>query len=198
MTSGFKKALFGGTLAAAGLMGGTAQADFNLQNSYSSVFVYDGFYQYSYSNSFGYAPGGWFIGVNNGFGYAYSYGGNYGLVGYVGAADGFMLCDSFLNSTLNTDLNGVGNINWDFSSGSGFVLVYENGNLVFNSGDFGLSGNENLFFNKNSTYQVYADAQIAFNPDGGFNYLVVAAPVPGPGAVGLLGIAGLVAARRRR
>lgn len=99
-------------------------------------------------------------------------------------------------TAFTVDANGTLNVDWDFTGdifGFSGLTILENGSPVFAQG-FGSSGNVNLAVSSDALYEMYGTL---FNVDGApttyWN-----ATIPAPGAVALIGIAGLMTSRRRR
>ena len=206
------KTLFGGALLTAGI--GMAQAqEFTLPGNippYADTIVQA--YVYDFYAIGPYAAGGY--NINGGFGDSYSYSNAYGS----GSA-------SIDSNSLRADSNGFGNTDYlggAFAQAYGYVSVTQDGQLNMawdftGEGGFGPLGNITVIDWTNGGVVVFETDAFTAGSDSitlfaGINYgidvtatssqgtsaFASAVLVPAPGAMGLLGAAGLVAARRRR
>jgi hypothetical protein len=207
------KTLFGGALLTAGMSVAHAAPEFT-QPGNIPPYADDSQVAYVYDYyAFGLVPQGGYI-LNGGFGSSYSVSTAYG------SASGLLDTDALIaraDATGNTDAYGFAygrsygylsvtedailNLAWDFT-GEGFggplgeieIIDWSSGgNLVFETDAFTAgTASVNLLAGTNYGINVLANA------GSGSTAFASAILVPAPGAVGLLGAAGLVAARRRR
>ncbi|MEM7756453.1 MAG: PEP-CTERM sorting domain-containing protein [Planctomycetota bacterium] len=204
------KTLFGGALLTAGM--GVAQAqEFTLPgnvppyaNTITQAYVYD---YYTIGNVGGYT-------IDGGFGDSYSVSNAYGS-GSASINSNSLSADS--NGFGNTDFLGgafaqaygylsvtqdaVLNMAWDFTGEGGFgplgnitVIDWSAGGVVVFATDAFTAGSDSITLFAGTNYGIDVTATSA----QGTSAFASAVLVPAPGAMGLLGAAGLVAARRRR
>ncbi len=205
MTSNTKRSLFGGALLAAGVVTAAHGQNFAFQNSYSYVAAFDA---YDYSPfSYQYYAGAGFHSVSASVDNAgsdivasatqISNSSRSSAKNYLGGGINFY-------SYFTVDNNGLANISWDFSADEGAGGQWIDSFLAIND----LTTGGTVFItdlnNPIGSTQVNLDVQhqyylqgvtVAWNGAGTSNFNVT---IPAPGAAGLLGIAGLVAGRRRR
>ena len=207
------KTLFGGALMMAGMTAGAAAQEFTqpgnvppYADDFTAAYVYD-FY------ALGGAVGG--VQTNGGFPSSYGVGTAYGsadasitstsleasaeAVNNTDLAFGFAYGASY--GYLGVTVDGVLNLAWDFTAeGAGGPLgVIEivdwsaGGVLVFETDAF-TAGTDSVALSAGTTYGILVRA----NAGPGGSAFASAVLVPAPGVMGVLGAAGLVAARRRR
>lgn len=201
MTSHTKRSLFGGALLAAGLMA-PAQAQ-NLIIGYANAQTYAFDYFYGNGDLDSWVSSGPFTlsssSVNN---YASAYGKveannlhirtEASAGGFGGFAYGY---DRF--NYFNVDQDLTANVNWDFTGGFGRVNIYDltlNTNILSNGGS--ATGSTPLNLLQSHLYYIEGLSGASLGHGDNISYWEMS--VPAPGAAGLLGVAGLVAARRRR
>ena len=201
------KQLFGGALFAAGIVAAaaeTAQANtlplpFNPPTATNYAFAgytSGGFIQaYNYVSAIGGPTGA----VSYTMGSVYAYGNMtsrllYGIVtGSSTAYGGISRVAAYMNSAVNTDLH----LTWDNGGlGYGGVYVYQFGaGFVVNA--YGSTSGDQLFTLVAGT-QYFVLVNVFTDAGGSGPTWGMVEVVPAPGAIALLGIAGLVGKRRRR
>ena len=200
MTPNHKRALFGGTLMAAGLIAPAAQAQFNFSYSYARAYAREYGYFTNDSAVFG-GSGPFSIQADASSPYATAHGDvmcspssvgtHASITGNGGFAYGFDLV-----STFTVGQNTVASVDWDWSQSYGYLRIDDQtlGSTIFI--DFG-SGSGSTPLALDSTHTYFFTGYSAARGQGDHStYWEVT--VPAPGSAGLLGLAGLTAARRRR
>lgn len=201
MTSNTKRSLFGGALLSAGLTAGIANAqNFSFQNTLAE----SGAIEYATSTSdFDYFSGAGPFSIASsaygnsdgfvGYGYGRIYGSSTAIDAFGQASNGGGYGYAVF-SYFQVDQNVNAQVSWDFSGFDGTLTIYDvTGGFatIFNDGG-NITGLTSLPLVAGNQYALQGYA-LAF--DGTSNWHVA---IPTPGAAGLLGIAGLVAGRRRR
>ncbi|MBZ0266966.1 hypothetical protein K8I85_02320 [bacterium] len=205
-----RKCLFGGTILAAGLMtqAANAQAQFVIGNYYAAgTQTWDGA---GYTSNSGSGPFG-FSGFD-GYGYSqasvaagssfmFAYAGNSYGTGYW--AQGFVHSIEF-----TVTQNGTATASWDFSADSyAYPGFYTSGiwvrNLDLGTDVFVNPWDGGVNFAQSGTVQIPLQAGVNYEVelfalawDRGSSFAELS--IPAPGSAALLGLAGLVAVRRRR
>jgi hypothetical protein len=206
VTSKAKRSLFGGALLAAGIAAPTAHAqNFAFQDSYSYVAAFDASDYSPFSYDYFFGPGFHSVSASvDGAGSDITASINQISNSSRSSAKSYLGGGINFYSYFTVDNNTLANINWDFSADEGPGGQWIDSYLAIND----LSTGGQVFFtdlnNPIGSTQVKLETQhqyflqgvtVAWNGAGTSSFNV---SIPAPGAAGLLGVAGLVAARRRR
>lgn len=195
--------LFGGTLLAAGVVNGVANAQ---------QIVWEDGLSSNYALEFGdFDPldadivpmgGGWIGSFANAYGSANTSGDG---IGFSAASTATDLPDafgiSFSYGTFSVTADMILDMSWDLTAPDfGFlshVRISDTNGVVFDTGN-NTSGNAQASLFADTTYSFFAVVGAANEGDGPVNTSFGMFGTPAPSSVALLGIAGLFAARRRR
>ena len=192
--------LFGGALASAGLQVAHASPQFQVEDPFNygspivlAAYEYDYFQLFGVRQSFDSLPA-----------YVSAYG-NSASVSFTevslfarGSSDLSDYGYSHASADLSVSKDAFIDVSWDFTSfGGGIFIRGSNGIGFLLEVAERSAGNERLVLEAGIEYEFFMSARARGSGQSGFATVTLAA-IPAPGAAGVLGAAGLIAARRRR